>query len=274
MNKKISLVYMVAWMSSRFGWKIKQFAKVWPNGSTLIEYSISQALKSGFSEIIFIVGKMTELPFKEKFWDKYSWVPVKYALQNFDDTKRDRPRWTVDAICSAIDLIEGAFIVCNWDDIYWENSFNILYNHLQGSNEMSTLWYILWNVIPEKWTTNRWIFKISSDNYVENINEMIWISKDTLSSFWLKENDLCSMNIFWLTKNTLTDLNQILKEFKIKNKDDRKMECYLPVELSNIIKKWNNKMKIYSTPDKRLGVTNPEDEYIVKKQIEEIEKNK
>ena len=60
MNKKISLVFMVAWLSSRFGWKIKQFAKVWPNDSTLIEYSMDQALKSNFSEIIFIVKRQNK----------------------------------------------------------------------------------------------------------------------------------------------------------------------------------------------------------------------
>ena len=65
----VSLVYMVAGLSSRFGGKIKQFAEVGPNGETFIEYSINQALKNPFSKIIFIVGKMTEQLFKEKFGD-------------------------------------------------------------------------------------------------------------------------------------------------------------------------------------------------------------
>lgn len=76
MKKEISLVYMVAWLSSRFGGKIKQFAKVWPNNSTLIEYSLYQALPAWFSKIIFIVGKMTAQPFKEMFGDHYKWIPV------------------------------------------------------------------------------------------------------------------------------------------------------------------------------------------------------
>lgn len=274
MNKNPSLVYMVAWMSSRFGGKIKQFAKVGPNDSTLIEYSINQALKSDFSEIIFIVGKMTEWPFKETFWNNYHGIPVKYAKQVFDENQRDKPRWTMDAVCSALDLIDWPFVVCNWDDIYWENSFKILYDHLKNSDEMATLWYVLWNVIPEKGTTNRWIYKISEDNYVEDINETIWIEKETLSEFGLNENNLCSMNIFWLNKDILIYLNNSLKEFKIKNKNDRRIECYLPTELSNIIKNWTAKMKIYPTPDTRLWITNPEDEEIVKEQIEKIEKNK
>ena len=98
--------------------------------------------------------------------------------------------------------------------------------------------------------------------------------KNTLSDFWLTKDDLCSMNIFWLNKETLNNLDNILTNFKLKNKGNRTVECYLPVELSNLIKTWENKMKIYSTPDRRLWVTNPEDEDIVKQQIEEIEKNK
>jgi len=54
-NKEIALVYMVAGMSSRFGGKIKQFAKVGPNNTTLMEYSMKQSLAAGFTKIIFIV---------------------------------------------------------------------------------------------------------------------------------------------------------------------------------------------------------------------------
>lgn len=274
MNKNISLVYMVAGMSSRFGGKIKQFAKVWPNNTTLIEYSMDQALKSGFSEIIFIVGKMTEQPFKEKFWNYYKSIPIKYALQTFDEIQRDRPRWTVDAVCSITNIVKNPFVVCNGDDIYGENSFKIIYDHLQNSNEIVSLWYILWNVIPDNWTTNRGIFKIDENKYVQNIKEIIWISKNSLSEFDLKESDLCSMNIFWLNIETLSELNNILTKFKSENQWNRTIECYLPVELSNIIKNWLSKMKLYSTPDKRFWVTNPEDEEIVKKQIQELENSK
>ena len=131
--------------------------------------------------------------------------------------------------------------------------------------------YILWNVIPEVWSTNRWIFTVENW-YVKNINETIWIEKDRLSDFWLTLDNLCSMNIFGLNKKTLELLNEILIEFKKENEWDRRIECYLPVELTNIIKnKWIS-MRIYSTPDQRFGVTNPGDEAIVKNQIEEYEK--
>ena len=64
MEKDIAIVYMVAGISSRFGGKIKQFAKVGLNNETLIECSLNQAIKSGATKIIFIVGNKTEKPFK------------------------------------------------------------------------------------------------------------------------------------------------------------------------------------------------------------------
>lgn len=265
--KEINLVYMVAWMSSRFWWKIKQFAKVWPNNSTLIEYSLQQALPAWFSKIIFIVWKMTEIPFKEMFWNNYKWIPVEYSLQTFDETTRDRPRWTVDALCSAKEIIDWPYIVCNWDDIYWSQAFKILVDHLNNSEESALVWYPLKNVLPNHWTVNRWILRLDHNNYIERVEEATWISKDTLNQFWLiLDQDLCNMNIFAIHTDTINKLDNTLTIFKNSNIWDRKIECYLPVELPKV---W--KVKVYTTQDPRFGVTNPEDEEIVKKQIEEYE---
>ena len=116
--KDIALVYMVAGMSSRFGGKIKQFAKVGPEGETLIEYSLNQAIPAGFTKIVFIVGNKTEKPFKEMFGDSYKGIPIKYASQNFDSASRDKPWGTTDALCSAKELLDCPFIICNGDDLY------------------------------------------------------------------------------------------------------------------------------------------------------------
>jgi dTDP-glucose pyrophosphorylase len=121
--KEVAIVYLVAGISSRFGGKIKQFAVVGSNGETLIEYSMNQAIKAGFNKIIFIVGNSTEKPFKEKFKDSYKGIEIKYAHQLYDPKERDKPWGTCDAICSAKNLINGAFVVCNGDDIYGEKPF-------------------------------------------------------------------------------------------------------------------------------------------------------
>ncbi len=270
-NKEIALVYMVAGMSSRFGWKIKQFAKVGPNNTTLMQYSMKQSLAAGFTKIIFIVWKMTKEPFMEMFGDNYIWIPVYYAEQTFDPELRDKPWGTMDALCSAVEFIDCPFVVCNWDDLYGANSFKLIVDNIKKSEDAVSIWYILENVLSKEWTVNRWIFDIDENWYVSDITETLGIQKSNFSEKNLSWKELCSMNLFGLNHESLVELNNILENFKNTHIWDRKSECYLPTELSNLIKEWKLKMKIFPTPDTWLGVTNPQDEEIVRMQIEEIE---
>ena len=86
MTQEIAVVYIVAGISSRFGGRVKQLVKV-TDEHTLIEYSINQALKAGFTKIIFIVGEKTEQRFKEMFGNKYKGIPVQYVFQAYDKEK-------------------------------------------------------------------------------------------------------------------------------------------------------------------------------------------
>ncbi len=256
---KISVCYMVAGMSSRFGGKIKQFAKVGVNGETLIEVSIKQAISAGFNEIIFIVGEKTEAPFKEMFGNSYKGVPVKYARQSFDITKRDKPWGTTDAILSAKEFLDSPFVVCNGDDIYGVFAFKELHRHLINSSDCAAVGYILDNSLPDFGTVNRGIFRIA-DGYVDAIEETFKISRDNLPSHNLSLNDLCSMNIFALTPNVVLLLEDAFENFKEIERDSRTAEALLPSHLSDFIQKGLIKMKIYPTSEKCIGVTNPEDE--------------
>ncbi len=266
MAEEIAIVYMTAGISSRFGGRMKQFAEVGPNGEKLIEYSIKQAIPAGFSKIIFIVGDKTEKPIKDFFRNNYLGTPVIYAIQNYNIKERDRPWGTVEALCSAKNLIDSSIVVCNGDDIYGQSSFKILFRHLQNSNEEATIGYKLIDVLPNNGNTNRGIFKINNE-YIKEINEVFNIDKSDLSSTNVKEDDLCSMNLFALHPKTITILDNILTEFKENHKGDRKIECLLPIELSRLIQDGKIKMKIYKTNDKWFGITNPEDEEIVRKEL-------
>lgn len=263
--KDMAIVYMVAGISSRFGGKIKQFARV-TEKETLIEYSLNQALKAGFNKIIFIVGNKTEQPFKEEFSLSYKGIPVFYAYQKYDEKERDKPWGTGDALCSAASLLDSGFVVCNGDDIYGENAFKLLAEHLQKSEEEAAIGYKLEGVLPEKGFTNRGIFKIEN-NYVKNLVEVFNIDKANLNSSGTKPDDLCSMNIFALHPETINLLSIELDKFKNQHKGDRKIEFLLPTEISKLIKNNKIKMNIYPATDKWLGITNPEDEDTVRNML-------
>jgi len=265
----LAIVYMVAGISSRFGGRIKQFAKVGPEGESLIEYSLKQALKAGFNKIIFIVGKKTESIFKEKFGESFLDVPVYYAYQDYDENKRDKPWGTVDAVCSINKIIDCPLVVCNGDDIYGEESFKILFEHFEncnllGKKEEATVGYRLGEVIPDKGTVHRGVFEIDEDRYVKDLNEVFNIEKSNLNATNTKHDDLCSMNVFALFPETVIKLNDRLEFFKFKNRGSRIAECLLPEEMGNLIKMNKIKLKIYSSSGKWFGITNPEDEEVVR----------
>ena len=259
----VALVYMVAGISSRFGGRVKQFARVGRNGETLMECSLDQALPAGFTKIIFIVGGKTEKLFREKFGDSYKGVPVEYTLQEFDSETRDKPWGTTDALCTIRDVIDCPFVVCNGDDLYGAGAFKVLVNHLKNPDNAGvgvTVGYKLGGVLPETGTVHRGIFDVDDDTYVRGLVETFNIEGGKLEDVGLNENSSCSMNIFGFFPEVISDLSEILENFKEAHKGDRKAECLLPVDVSSLIEKGKLKMKLYSTDEKWYGLTNPEDE--------------
>lgn len=257
---ELAVVYMVAGMSSRFGGEIKQFARVGSNNETLIQYSVNQAIKAGFSKIIFVVGEHTEKPFKEMFGESYKGIPIEYAFQKYDKEKRIKPWGTCDCVCSAIEKINQPFVVCAGDEIYGEKTFEILANHLSANNDNATVAKHLIEVLPEDGFVNRGIFKVDKNNYVTDGTEELEISKKNFIERGFNENSPVSISIFALYPKTLHLLKERLEKFKEEYENDGDGECFLNMELINLIKENKIKMKIYCTPEKWFGITNPGDE--------------
>ena len=270
-QKSFAAVYMVAGLSSRFGGKVKQFSKVGPNGETLIEISMDQAISAGFNKIIFVVGEKTEIPFKEKFGNEYNYkgvkVPVFYAFQVLDLNERDKPWGTCDALVSAKQLINEPFVVCNGDDLYGESSFKKIFDWLSKNNSPVTLGFELGKVLSDAGSVSRAMYSYDKDWNITGLNEILKIERSTLKELGLSEKDLCSMNIFGLVAETIALLEQQLIEFKSTHKGDRKSECYLPTEISNLIKKGKLKVKLLPTQEAWTGITNPDDEERVRQEL-------
>jgi len=268
-EEMVSIIYMVAGMSSRFGGKIKQFAKVGPNGETLMELSINQAIEAGFDKIVLIVGEKTELPFKEMFGNEHNGVQIIYAKQTFDPKKRDKPWGTCDAVVCAKESINEDFVVCNGDDIYGLNTFKKLkaFAKENKDNECATMGYLLGTVVPDEGVVNRGIFTEDENNYLIKINETLNVSKSKFAEMGLSENSLSSQNIYFLKKEVVNMLDEKNTLFKEKNKGNRTAECYLPKELSVLITEGKIKVKVLRTKDKCYGITNPDDEEKVRDEL-------
>jgi len=267
-KKELAVLYPVAGMSSRFGGKMKWLVKVGPSGESLIEYSVNQALSAGFNKIIFIVSKKTYSFFRDIFRDNYKDIRVFYAFQDFDTITRDKPWGTVDALCSGIHLIDCPTVFCNGDDIYGEESFRIIANHFNKDLGDVAVGYKLKNVLPDKGGVNRGVFQLEGD-YVVGLKEVFNVEKINLIEKGLRDDDLVSMNIFGFLPETVKKLHNRLIRFKELNKESRIAECLLPEEVGELVKQ-GLRMKVYPTPEKWFGVTNPEDELRVREGLRNI----
>lgn len=260
---EIPVVYLASGLSSRFGGRPKQLARVGPNGETLLEYSATQAINAGLNKIILVVGEKTEQSLKELFQEEYKGVPVAYAKQELYPQNRDGPWGTVDALCTAKHLINGMFIVCNGDDIYGQNTFRTLYEHARQFQEPATIGYTMHQALPDKGAGNRAIYQMNG-NYLQKLIEVYNIEKSNLAASNVTAENLCSMNIFLLNKTALDCLAQQLAEFKERNKNERKKECVLPTEVSKILEQGKVTMRVYPAIDQWIGLTYPEDEAVVR----------
>ena len=258
--KEVAIVYMLAGLSKRFGGKPKGLAKIGPNNETLMECSLKQSVPAGFKKIIFVVSEKTKESFMQAFGQSYKGVSIYYAVQDFDSKTRDKPWGTLDALCAAKKFIDCPFVVCNGDDLYGEEPFKIIVNHLKNENNGTTAAYKLKEVLSEKGVVNRAIFETDKENFVTSITEVIGLSNANLQEKSFSQESPCSMNIFGFQKETIIHFQEALEEFKRLHKGDRTAECYLPEETGNLIKSKKLKLMLYPTNSQWIGLTNPEDE--------------
>lgn len=265
------LVVMVAGMSSRFGGKPKQMAKIGPNNETLIEYSINQAIKNPFDKIIFITNSKTEHLFVDIFGLEYQNIPVVYIQQTYDINKRIRPWGTADAISSLYPYFleennnEINFILINGDDIYGENTFQEGYIKLNDFNNKTSIigGLLVKDTMPESGNVNRGIITTDKD-LVISIEECIGINK--IDNQELMEQ-LANVNFIGLQLEDLKNLYNLNSKFKEDNKFDSKIESNLTTHLDTLINNNLLKLKYFYIKDKIVGITNPGDDVILRKNL-------
>ena len=260
------LVLLAAGLSKRFGGKLKQLARVGPNNETLIEYSLNQATRAGFKEIILIVGEKTETPLRKILGARYNGMRIHYAKQDYDSQTRDAPWGTLDALCAVQQYFDRPIIVCNSDDIYGENALRDAKKFIEKNNQNVAIGYKLEKVLPQAGSVNRGIFSLNR-KYVASIREEVGLTQENIAERGLSPQTLCSMNLFGLTTDSLQKLEVRLQEFKQKNAGNRTIECLLPEELGTLIKEKQIIMRVMQTENRWYGLTNPQDEEQVRKEL-------
>ncbi len=287
MTKPILLV-LAAGMGSRYG-GLKQIDPVGPNGETIIDYSIYDAMRAGFGKVVFVIRHDIEEPFKQTIGARFEKkLPVEYVFQELNKLPegftvppgRTKPWGTGQAILLAEDVIREPFAAINGDDFYGANSFRVLAEHLKsGTKDFAMVGFILRNTLSEFGSVARGVCKTNSGGYLETVTEMTKIERDgkgakTIGAdgkpLSLTGDEAVSMNMWGFTTGLFGNLRELFVEFLKKSGKEEKSEFYIPAAVNDLVRAKRARVKVLKTPDSWFGVTYREDRPFVVEGIRKL----
>ena len=266
---------MAAGSGSRYG-KLKQFDELGPNGEFLMEFSIYDAIKSGFNHIVLITKRENKdflySYLREKIDNSIKLDVVVQEVDNLPEgiianSERQKPWGTAHAVWCARNYIDTDFAIINADDYYGSKAFEKaarFFNDSDDQNNYGLVSYRLKNTLSEFGSVSRGVCKVSNGK-LDSINEHLKIEKnenviiDQDSGNILSEKDYVSMN-FWLCKlNFFKYLDEYILE-EIGNLDDiEKSEIYLPFAAQKLLSEKIINIDVVDSDSKWFGVTYKED---------------
>lgn len=276
---KPTLVLLAAGMGSRYG-GLKQLDGLGPNGETIMDYSIYDAIKAGFGKIVFVIRKDFEQEFREKVLSKYEGhIPAEVCYQSLDALPegftvpegREKPWGTNHAVMMAKDLIHEPFCVINCDDFYNRDSFMVIGKFLADLPDNSTNTYAMvgfrvGNTLSENGTVARGVCSKDENDLLTTVVERTEIMRvDGKVSYkdengeWvaIEDNTPVSMNMWGFTPDYFAHSDTYFKQFLSdpKNQANPKAEFFIPLMVNELVNNGTSTVKVLDTTSKWFGVT-------------------
>ncbi|MFM7487477.1 MAG: NDP-sugar synthase [Cytophagales bacterium] len=289
MAKRMSLLVMAAGMGSRYG-GIKQIDGFGPNGETIMDYSLFDALRAGFDRVVFIVRDEIKETVKEIFSPKLKGkAEVFYEVQSLDRfvpsgygaVERKKPWGTTHAMLCGKEVIDGPFAVINADDFYGKDAFASLaeFFHSAGADDHAMVGYTLKNVLSEHGSVSRGVAeerdahgnlkKLSELTKIVQENGKI-ISKEDTGDRELHPDLPVSMNCWGFQSGVFEVAEKMFQQFALNNKTNQSAEFYIALLTNEIIKRNLGKVHILDGGTTWFGVTYKEDKEEVSGKIRNL----
>lgn len=279
----ITLLIMAAGMGSRYG-GLKQLDAIGPSGETIIDYSVYDAIKAGFTKVVFIIRKDFEQEFKSKITDKYEGqIQVEFAFQNLNDLPdeftcpegREKPWGTGHAILSARDVINEPFVAINGDDFYGRESFKVVADYYRkGANSFSMVAFKLDKTLSSFGGVTRGLCTVND----EKLNTVIETADLQKTDYGVSSNrdieldgsEPVSMNVWGFTPILFKYLEEKFVEFLSENGTEMKSEYLIPSVVNELIQSGQETVHVLRSGATWFGVTYKEDKPYVEGEIEKL----
>lgn len=288
---KPTLFVLAAGMGSRYG-GLKQLDGLGPNGETIMDYSIFDAIRGGFGKVVFVIRKDFEQDFREKVLNKYiNHIPVELVFQSLDKlpkgfscpADRVKPWGTNHAVLMGKDVIKEPFAVINADDFYGRNSFAVLGKALAAmegtQNHYCMVGYRVGNTLSESGSVARGICAMDSNRMLTDVVERTQIQRIDGAVRYKDENDQwiaiddntpVSMNMWGFTPDYFKHSEAYFSEFLTENIANLKAEFFIPLMVNKLIKEGTSTVKVLDTTARWFGVTYAADRQSVVDKIQQL----
>lgn len=285
-----TLLVLAAGMGSRYG-GLKQLDPMGPNGETVLDYSVFDAIRTGFNRVIFVIREDFADAFREGIGSRFSdRIKVAYAFQKLDDlpaphtppTSRTKPWGTSHAIRAARHLIDGSFAVINADDFYGCDAYAKAAAFMADIPEKhcAMVGYPLKNTLSDHGQVNRGICEVSDTGALTSVEEFLKIeleADDKVRGEGLngQRRELStaapvSMNFWIFTPEFMADLEIEFLAFIEQHGTKDTGESYIPTIVDSLIHQGKTVCKVLETNSSWFGVTYPEDKDLVVASIREL----
>ena len=254
---KPTLFVLAAGMGSRYG-GLKQLDGLGPNGETIMDYSIFDAIRGGFGKLVFVIRKDFEKDFREKIISKYeNHIPVEVVFQDIHDLPagfacpegRVKPWGTNHAVLMGKDVIKEPFAVINADDFYGRDSFAVIGKYLSelpenAENKYCMVGFRVGNTLSESGTVARGICSTDEDAHLTTVVERTEIMRvDGVVSYkdekgeWvgIADNTPVSMNMWGFTPDYFKYSEDYFVDFLKENIGNLKAEFFIPLMVNKQI---------------------------------------
>lgn len=273
---KPTLFVLAAGMGSRYG-GLKQLDGLGPNGETIMDYSIYDAIRAGFGKVVFVIRRVFEADFREKIVSKYiDRIPVELVFQDLDNLPagftvpegREKPWGTNHAVLMGKDVIHEPFAVINADDYYGRESFQVLADYLKSiegtEGKYAMVGYRVSNTLSESGSVARGVCETNEQGFLTKVTERTKIlrEEDGVIRFIeedgktaLDENTPVSMNMWAFTPDYFRYSEQCFVEFLKEHGNELKSESYIPTLVDELIHSGKATCRVLDTPSRWFGVT-------------------
>ena len=282
---RAALLVLAAGLGSRYG-GIKQMDPVGRNGEFVLDYSVFDAMRAGFDQVVLIIRKELEEPLREHFSALSGKVDIRYVVQNMDDlpngfhcpAERKKPWGTGHAIRAARKIIDVPFAAINADDFYGAQSFKVLADFLLGDCNDSLyamVGFKLSNTLSENGTVSRGVASVDGNGYMLGVVERSGVEpyqggvryKDGDAYVQLTGNEPVSLNFWGFAPSIFQHIEEQFSDFLKRRINEPASEFYIPTVVDQLVHEGKCLVRVLDSPEKWFGMTYAQDRALVVERI-------